>query len=51
MLHALKTLVNREVSFLSNSNFDGQVEVLGTRNLVLFLPVKETFNYHIIYTE
>ena len=50
-LHVLKTLVNGEVSFLSNSNFDGQVEVIGTRNLVLSLPIKETFSYSIKYTE
>ena len=51
MIHALKILVNREVNFLSNSNFDGQVEDLGTRNLVLSLPVKETFSYPITYIE
>ena len=51
MLHILKTLVNGEVSFLSNSNFDGQVEIMGTRNLVPSLPIKETFSYPITYTE
>ena len=51
LLYALKTLVNGEVSFISNSNFDGQVEVMGTRNLVLSLPIKETFNYLITYIE
>ena len=48
---SLKVLVNREVNFPSNSNFDEQVEVIGTRNLVIFLPIKETFSYHITYTE
>ena len=51
MLHVLKTLVNGKVSFLSNSNFNGQEEVMGTRNLVLSLPRKEIFSYPIIYTE
>ena len=51
LLYALKTLVNGEVSFLSNSNFNGQVEVMGTRNLVLSLPIKETFSYLITYIE
>ena len=51
MLHVLKTLVNGEVSFLSNSNFDGQVEIIDTRNVVLSLPIKETFSYPIKYTE
>ena len=51
LLYALKTLVNGEVSFISNSNFDGQVEVMGTRNLVLSLPIKETFSYLITYIE
>ena len=51
MLHILKTLVNREVSFLGNSNFDGQVEVIRTRNLIIFLPIKETFSYPITDTE
>ena len=51
LLYALKTLVNGEVSFISNSNFDGQVEVMGTRNLVLSLPIKETFSYPITYIE
>ena len=50
-LHALKTLVKGEVSFLSNTNFDGQVEVMETRNLVISLPIKETFSYPIKYTE
>ena len=30
-LHVLKTLVNGEVSLLSNSNFDGQVQDIDTR--------------------
>ena len=30
-LHFLKILVNGEVSFLSNSNFDGQVQDIDTR--------------------
>ena len=51
MLHVLKTLVNGKVSFLSNSNFNGQEEVMGTRNLVLSLPIKETFSYLITYIE
>ena len=51
MLHVLKVLVNEEVSLLSNSNFHGQVEVIGSRNLVLSLPIKETFSYSITYTE
>ena len=51
MLHVLKTLINGKVSFLSNSNFDGQVEVIDTRNLVFLLPKKETFSYPITYTE
>ena len=51
MLHVLKILVNGEVSFLSNSNFDGQVEIIGRRNLVLSLPIKETFNYSITETK
>ena len=51
MLHVLKTLANGEVSFLSNSNFDGQLEVIGTRNLILSLPIKETFKYLIIDTK
>ena len=51
MLHVLKTLVNGKVSFLSNSNFNGQEEVMGTRNLVLSLPIKETFGYLITYIE
>jgi len=50
-LHVLKILVNGEVSFLSNSNFDEQVEVICTRNLVLSLPIKESFSYPIIHTE
>jgi len=50
-LHVLQTLVNGEVSFLSNSNFDGQVEVIDTRNLVISLPIKETFSYPIKYIE
>ena len=50
-LHVLKTLVKGEVSFLSNSNFDGQLEVIDTRNLVISLPIKETFSYLIKYTE
>ena len=50
-LHVLQTLVNGEVSFLSNSNFDGQVEVIDTRNLVIPLPIKETFSYPIKYIE
>ena len=45
MLHFLKTLVNGEISFLSNSNFDGQVEVIDIMNLIFSLPIKETFNY------
>ena len=45
MLHFLKTSVNGEISFLSNSNFDGQVEVIDIRNLIFSLPIKETFNY------
>ena len=51
MLHVLKTLVNGEVSFLSNSNFDGQVEVIDTRNLISSLPIKETFSNLITYTK
>ena len=51
MLPVLKTLVNGEVCFLSNSNFDGQVYVIGTRNLVISLPIKETFSHPITYTE
>ena len=51
ILRVLSTLINGEVSFLSNSNFDGQVEVIDTKNLILFLPIKETFNYSITYTE
>ena len=51
MLHVLKTLVNGEVSFLSNSNFDGQVEVIDTRNLIPSLPIKETFSNLITYTK
>ena len=51
MLHILKTFVNGEVSFLSNSNFDGQLEIIDTRNLVISLPIKETFSYSIIDTE
>ena len=50
-LHVLKTLVNGEVSFLSNSNFDGKVEVIDIRNLIISLPIKETFSYPIKYTE
>ena len=50
-LLVLKTLINGEVSFLSNSNFDGQVEFIDIKNLILFLPIKETFNYSITYTE
>ena len=51
MLYVLKTLINEEVSFLSNSNFDGQVEVIDTRNLVISLFIKETFSYTIKDTE
>ena len=51
MLYVLKILVNGEVNFLSNSNFDGQVEVIDIRNLVFSLPIKETFSYPITYTK
>ena len=51
MLGVLKTLFNEETNFLSNSNFDRQMEVIDTRNLVFFLPIEETFSYFITYTE
>ena len=51
MLHVLKTLFNEETNFLSNSNFDRQMEVIDTRNLVFSLSIKETFSYLITYTE
>ena len=51
MLHVLKTLFNEETNFLSNSNFDRQMEIIDTRNLVFSLPIKETFSYLITYTE
>ena len=51
ILHILKTLVNGEVSFLSNFNFDGQLEIIGIRNLVISLPIKESFSYPITDTE
>ena len=41
MLRVLKIVVNEKVNFLSNSNFDGQVEVIDTRNLVISLPIKK----------
>ena len=49
MLHVLIPLVNGEVNFLNNSKFDGQVEIIDTRNLIISLPIKETFNYPIRY--
>ena len=51
MLHVLIPLVNGEVNFLNNSKFDGQVEIINTRNLIISLPIKETFSYPIRYTE
>ena len=51
MLHVLKTLINREISFPSKSNFDGQLKVIDTRNLVISQPKKETSSYYITYTE
>ena len=51
MLHVLKTLFNEETNFLSNSNFDRQMKIIDTRNLVFSLPIKETFSYLITYTE
>ena len=51
MLHVLRTIVNREISFLSKSNFDGQLKVIDTRNLVISQPKKETSSYHNTYTE